>query len=74
MAEYIVDTTDGIPDARTNGRLIRCGDCVFLETHKLFGGVAATCYLMDGSDVICSSLDGYCSRAVRREVRHGEGD
>ena len=74
MAEYIVDTTDGILHARTTGELVRCRDCVFLETRRLFGGVAATCHLMDGGDVICGSLDGYCSNAVRREARHGEGD
>lgn len=74
MAEYIVDTTDGILHARTTGELVRCRDCVFLETRKLFGGIAAMCYL-DGNDVICRSLDGYCSNAVRREaVLHGEGD
>ena len=28
MAEYIVDTTDGILDARTTGEVIRCRDCV----------------------------------------------
>ena len=27
MAEYIVDTTDGILDARTTGEVIRCRDC-----------------------------------------------
>lgn len=27
MAEYIVDTTDGVLHARTTGELVRCGDC-----------------------------------------------
>ncbi|MCI7439487.1 MAG: hypothetical protein MSA61_09735 [Coriobacteriaceae bacterium] len=73
MAEYIVDTTEGVLHARTTGELVRCRDCVYLEMHRLLGGVAATCYL-DGGDGICSSLDGYCSNAVRREGRHGGGD
>ena len=29
MAEYIVDTTDGILDAKTTGRIVRCRDCAF---------------------------------------------
>ena len=29
MAEYIVDTTDGIYNARTTGELVRCRDCAF---------------------------------------------
>lgn len=72
MAEYIVDTTDGILHSRTTGELVRCRDCVYLETRRLFGGDAATCCL-DGYDVICGSLDGYCSKAKLREERHGEG-
>ena len=28
MAEYIVDTTDGILHARTTGELVRCGECI----------------------------------------------
>lgn len=74
MAEYIVDTTDGILHARTTGELVRCRDCVFLEMHRLLGGYAPMCHLMDGSDVICNDHDGYCSKAVRREARRGEGD
>lgn len=31
MAEYIVDTTNGILDARTTGEVIRCRDCKFFE-------------------------------------------
>jgi hypothetical protein len=29
MAEYILDTTDGIYNARTTGELVRCRDCAF---------------------------------------------
>ena len=28
MAEYIVDTSDGILNARTTGELVRCGECI----------------------------------------------
>ena len=71
MAEYIVDTTDGILDARTRGEVIRCRDCVFMETRHLFGGVAATCYL-DPEGNLFDGPDGYCSKAERR--RDGSRD
>lgn len=45
MAEYILDTTDGIYNARTTGELVRCRDCVFMEMRQLFGGIDAKCYL-----------------------------
>lgn len=28
MAEYIVDTTEGVLNARTTGELVRCGECL----------------------------------------------
>lgn len=65
MAEYIVDTTDGILDARTTGEVIRCRDCVFMETHQLFGGIATTCYL-DPEGNVFDGPDGFCSKAKRR--------
>lgn len=73
MAEYIVDTTEGILHARTTGELVRCGECVFMETRQLFGGIAATCYL-DPEGNIFDGPGGFCSKAVRREARRGEGD
>lgn len=71
MAEYIVDTTDGIYNARTTGELVRCRDCVFMEMRQLFGGIAATCYL-DPEFNIFDGPDGYCSKAERRH--HGPRD
>lgn len=60
MAEYIVDTTDGILHARTTGELVRCRDC----KHCLTDGEGR---------YVCMSLhytttpDGYCAWAKKRE-------
>lgn len=70
MAEYIVDTTDGILNARTVGELIRCKDCLYMETHCAFGNVAAFCYLDEDGNV-CNGMDSYCSRAKRRPTGDG---
>lgn len=60
MAEYIVDTTDGIYNARTTGELVRCMDCKHCVT--------------DGeSRYVCASLrctttpDGYCAWGEKME-------
>lgn len=59
MAEYIVDTTDGILHARTTGELVRCGDCIHFGRCPMRKG--------DGS--------GYCWQAKRREaVRHAKDE
>lgn len=67
MAEFIVDTTDGIMNATTTGKLVRCRECVFMETRKHFGGIAVTCYL-DPDGNLFDGPDGYCSKAERREA------
>lgn len=56
MAEYIVDTTDGILHARTTGELVRCRDCIHFGRCPMRKG--------DGS--------GYCWQAKRREERNGD--
>ena len=56
MAEYILDTTEGIFNARTTGELVRCGDCIHFGRCPMRKG--------DGS--------GYCWQAKRREERRGE--
>lgn len=68
MAEYIVDTTDGILHARTTGELVRCRDC----KHCLTDGEGR--YLTDGEGrYVCMSLrytttpDGYCAWGERKE-------
>ena len=59
MAEYIVDTTDGILHARTTGELVRCGECIHFGRCPMRKG--------DGS--------GYCWQAKRREaVRHAKDE
>ena len=55
MAEYILDTTDGIYNARMTGELVRCGDCIHFDRCPMRKG--------DGS--------GYCWQAKRREERNG---
>ena len=35
MAEYIVDTTDGILHSRTTGELVRCRDCKFYTPESM---------------------------------------
>ena len=56
MAEYIVDTTEGILHARTTGEPVRCGDCIHFGRRPMRKG--------DGN--------GYCRQAKRREERNGE--
>lgn len=65
--EYILDTSDGIYNARTTGELIRCKDCRHLMTGKYSNGK---------SRYACASLlfpvtpDDYCSWAEKREDKH----
>lgn len=67
--EYILDTSDGIYNARTTGELIRCKDCRHLMTGKYSNGK---------SRYACASLllpvtpDDYCSWAEKREDKHGK--
>ena len=56
MAEYIVDTTEGILRSRTTGELVRCGECIHFGRCPMRKG--------DGS--------GYCWQAKRREERNGD--
>jgi hypothetical protein len=58
-------------NARTTGELVRCRDCVFMETRQLFGGIDAKCYL-DPEFNIFDGPDGCCSKAKRR--RDGSRD
>lgn len=59
MAEYIVDTTNGIFNARTTGEVIRCRDCEHFIRCPMRKG--------DGG--------GYCWQARKREtVHHGSRD
>lgn len=67
MAEYILDTTDGIYNARTTGELVRCRDC----THHRCG--RCDWLLMDTGGrtpkpvTFKPALDGYCAWAKRRD-------
>lgn len=61
MAEYIVDTTDGILNAKTTGRIVRCRDC----KHSVTDGEGR---------YVCAPLrcttepGGYCHRGERRNA------
>lgn len=65
MAEYIVDTTNGILDAKTTGRIVRCRDCKHSATdgEGRYVCVPLRCTTEPG---------GYCSWAERRH--HGSRD
>lgn len=64
MAEYIVDTTDGILDARTTGEVIRCRDCVWGRAVEQVGCVR----LVDRANPDgLTDPDGYCAWARRRD-------
>lgn len=69
MAEYIVDTTDGILHARTNGEVIRCRDCEYLMDRTDARGKRYTCANQLYFEV---TPDGYCAWAERR--RDGSRD
>lgn len=73
MAEYIVDTTDGIYNARTTGELTRCRDCVGYTTLRRVGQSPDDerfCKLLN--EAFCgffrhkTTPDGYCAWAERR--------
>ena len=57
MAEYIVDTTEGVLDAKTTGKLIRCKDCDWFE-HLRDGEPFCSCWYHQTFD------DDYCSDGI----------
>lgn len=72
MAEYIVDTTDGILHSRTTGELVRCRDCRYAYEHHDARGRWLLCGLQLYDEV---KPEDFCSRGEKREaVRHGEDD
>ena len=67
MAEYIVDTTDGIFNARTTGEIVRCRDCAF---HANESGICVKFRLRNGSrDGVeyLPDLDGFCAWGEEKE-------
>lgn len=64
MAEYIVDTTDGIYNARTTGELVRCKDCVWGRAVEQVGCVRFEDRAsLDG----LADPDGYCAWGEKRD-------
>ena len=65
MAEYIVDTTEGIYNARTTGEIVRCRDCVWGRAVEQVGCVR---FIDRGSqDGSFASPYGYCAWGERRD-------
>lgn len=63
MAEYIVDTTDGIYNARMTGELVRCRDCIWGKAVEQVGCVRFKDRGSDGP----KEPDGFCAWGEKRE-------
>ena len=61
MAEYILDTSDGILHARTEGELVRCRDCIHMRT------IAHTEVRYCDRDYGAATDRDYCSHAEKRD-------
>ena len=66
MAEYILDTTDGILHSRTTGELIRCRDCVKGRLRKSDGLYECEFWTAFVSRTVSLDGDEYCSEGERR--------
>ncbi len=65
MAEYILDTTEGIFSARTTGEIVRCRDCVWGRAVEKVGCVR----LVDRANPDgLTDPDGYCALGERRRA------
>lgn len=64
MAEYIVDTTEGVLHARTTGELVRCRDCSHVYEHHDARGRWLLCNLQLYFEV---KPDGFCAWGEKRE-------
>lgn len=73
MAEYIVDTTDGILHSRTTGELVRCGDCEHYRRGRCTWLALDTGGRTARQVPFKPAPDGFCAWAERREESHGEG-
>lgn len=73
MAEYILDTTEGIFNARTTGELVRCRECLHAVGRDADGLMVCDFWSsFCGEGTISCGADEYCSEAERREaVRDG---
>jgi hypothetical protein len=69
MAEFIVDTTNGIMNAKTTGRLVRCRECLHAARRDPDGLVVCDFWSsLCGNGAISRGADEYCSDAERREA------
>lgn len=63
MSEYILDTTNGILNAKTTGTVVRCKDCVYGRAVEQIGYVR----LVDRANPDgLTDPDGYCAWGERR--------
>lgn len=75
MAEYILDTADGIYNARMTGELVRCKDCRWACEPDDDGGYDVrflACawwmsYSRSGGDLFVEE-DDFCSHGEKREA------
>lgn len=74
MAEYIIDTTDGIYNARTTGELVRCKDCRWAcvpDDDGAYDACLLACtWWMDvsrSSGDLFVEEDDFCSHGEKRE-------
>lgn len=61
MAEYILDTADGIYNARMTGELVRCRDCIHMRT------IAHTEVRYCDRDYGVATDRDFCSHAEKKE-------
>ena len=67
MAEYIIDTTDGIYNAHTTGELVRCGDCKHYRRGRCDWLALDTGIRIDNPVPFKPASDGFCAWASRKE-------
>ena len=67
MAEYILDTTEGIYNARTTGEIVRCRDCSYCDEAEMRDGHECWRDPDHTWHATPTQLDGFCSWAAPRE-------
>ena len=72
MAEYIVDTTNGILKAKTMGELVRCRDCVWGRAVESIGCIRLADRMGDPCGRPTKTLedpDGHCAWGRRDDAK-----
>lgn len=66
MAEYIVDTTEGVLNARTTGELVRCRDCWYYLRGRCDWLLMLTGRMLPAIPFE-PAPDGYCAWGEKRD-------